>query len=131
MIAYTWTVKKKLIILIFVILSGIFVTACDAPESAPDPNKETRVPDSSDTVDATKSPEGESTSEKHEVSWSEALDILNNGDVKLVSQSHNLEVSLVLNNGRTVTTVEPRADAIFEAIAECGEVCSNIILVTE
>ena len=66
-----------------------------------------------------------------EVSWAEALEVLNSGEVKLVSQTHDLQVSLVLNDGRTIKTISPSIDAIFQAIRECGDACSNIVQMTE
>lgn len=134
-------------ILISILLLGAFLTACTVAEPTLSPDKGISVPEETlslepepgvskgtTTIEAeegTAVPEGNLSSENSEVSWTEALKILNNGDVKLVSQSHNLEVSLVLNDGRTITTVEPNIDAIFNAIAECGEACSTVVLVAE
>ncbi|MBW8011946.1 MAG: hypothetical protein FVQ83_12015 [Chloroflexi bacterium] len=59
------------------------------------------------------------------------MEILNSGEVVTISQLHNLEVTLELMDGRMIKTVEPRIDAIFEEIDTCGEICSNIIRVTE
>ncbi len=140
-------VKQILAILTSMLLLGAFLTACTVAEPALSPDKGTGVPEETlpiepepgvpkgtatiEAEEGTAVPEGKIPSENNEVSWTEALEILNNGDVKLVSQSHNLEVSLVLNDGRTITTVEPSLDAIFDAIAECGEACSTVVLVTE
>ena len=138
---------KRLTILTFILLVGALLTACTVSEPALDPNEEISVPEealpiepesglpdgtlSIEDLEGTDVPEGEVFSENSEVSWTEALEILNKGDVQLVSQSHNLEVLLVLKDGRTITTVEPSIDAIFKAITECGETCSNVILMTE
>ena len=109
----------------------------DLPAATRTVESELDLPAATHTIEAAKEtketavPDDTASSENNEVSWSEALEILNQGDVKLVSQLHNLEVSLVLNDGRTVTTVEPTIDAIFDAVAKCGENCSNVVLMTE
>ena len=138
---------KRLTILTFILLVGALLTACTVSEPAPNPNEEISVPEdalpiepesglpdgtlSIEDAEGTDVPAGEVFSENSEVSWTEALEILNKGEVQLVSQSHNLEVLLVLKDGRTITTVEPTIDAIFNAISECGEACRNIVLMTE
>ena len=69
--------------------------------------------------------------EGEEISWEEALVILNNGEVETISQLHNLEVTLYLLDGRMIKTIEPSIDAIFQEIDTCGTICSNIIRITE
>ena len=139
--------KKKLTVLTFILLGAALLTACTVSEPAPNPNEEISVPAEAlpiepepdlpaatraiETAEETALPEDTASSKSNEVSWSEALEILNQGDVKLVSQLHNLEVSLLLYDDRTFTTVEPTIDAIFDAVTECGEPCSSIVLMTE
>jgi hypothetical protein len=139
--------KKKLTILTLILLVGALLTACTVSEAAPNPNEEISVPEealpiapdpalpeatlSTETLEESGVPEENASSESSEVSWAEALEFLNNGEVTLVAQSHDLEVSLVLKDGRTVTAVEPSIDAIFEAVEACGDACSNIVLMTE
>ena len=138
---------KKLTVLTFILLGAALLTACTVSEPAPNPNEGISVPEEAlpierepdlpaatraiEAAEETAVPEDTASSVNNEVSWSEALEILNQGDVKLISQLHNLEVSLLLNDGRTLTTVEPTIDAIFDAIAECGEPCSSVVLMTE
>jgi hypothetical protein len=66
-----------------------------------------------------------------EVEWSEAIEILNSGQVAQVFQSHSLEVILTLEDGSQIKTIEPSIDEIFKEIELCGEICAEIILVTE
>lgn len=65
------------------------------------------------------------------VSWVEAIRILNSGEVELVSQTHSLEVTLLLEDGRIIQTKEPDIDDIFEEIEMCGAPCKDIVLITE
>ena len=65
------------------------------------------------------------------ISWERAVELLNSGHVTMVIQAHSLDVTLVLDNGATVHTVEPHIDAIFQEIQECGAPCANIAQATE
>jgi hypothetical protein len=66
-----------------------------------------------------------------EVTWSQAIDILNSGQVESVMQTHSLEVSFVLENGCRIWTIEPHIDDIFAEVQKCGDPCANISLATE
>lgn len=66
-----------------------------------------------------------------EVDWETAVEILNNGEVEMIIQSHNLDVTLTMKDGSDIQTVEPSIDAIFAEIEKCGEPCSEILQVTE
>ena len=66
-----------------------------------------------------------------EVDWETAVEILNSGDVEMVVQLHSLDVTLTMEDGSEIHTVEPRIDAVFEEIQKCGEPCSDIALATE
>jgi len=57
------------------------------------------------------------------VSWEQAIRILNAGDVMAVSQRHNLTVTLDMNDGTTLTTLEPHIDAIIQEVEKCGSAC--------
>lgn len=65
------------------------------------------------------------------VDWETAVSILNSGDVVEIFQTHSLDVTLTLADGRIIKTVEPAIDDIFHAIDDCGEPCSNILMATE
>ena len=71
------------------------------------------------------------TPQDREVSWEEAIEILNSGEVVSVYQLHSLEVGLELEDGSMITTVEPRIDDIFHEVEKCGAPCQGIILATE
>ncbi len=66
-----------------------------------------------------------------EVSWEQAVAIVNSGEVEQVFQSHALEVRLTLDNGQVFVTTEPQIDDIFAVVQACGEKCEDIILATE
>lgn len=66
-----------------------------------------------------------------EVDWETAVEILNSGDVEMVVQLHSLDVTLTMEDGSEIHTVEPQIDEIFHEIEQCGEPCSQIVLATE
>lgn len=66
-----------------------------------------------------------------EANWETAIAILNTGRVTEVVQSHHLEVTLTLEDGSQIKTVEPALDDIFREIERCGNVCREILLGTE
>ena len=66
-----------------------------------------------------------------EVNWGTAVEVLNTGRVTEVVQSHNLEVILRLEDGSQIKTFEPSLDDIFREIERCGNICSQISLITE
>ncbi len=65
------------------------------------------------------------------VEWETAVAILNSGDVVEIFQTHSLDVTLTLADGRVVKTVEPAIDDVFTAVSDCGEPCSDILMATE
>ncbi len=121
--------------LIITVFAAALLTAC--AEFAPGDSAEEKEGATDGTVssevepDEQPPPEEKSGTDHAEVTWAEAVELLSKGEVQLVSQAHNLEVSLLLKNGRTVTTVQPQIDAILDAIVACGEECSNIVIVSE
>ena len=66
-----------------------------------------------------------------DVTWEQAIEILNQGNVEQVVQLHSLDVKLILKDECTYNTVEPVIDVIFEEIGKCGEPCAEMILSTE
>lgn len=73
----------------------------------------------------------EATPQDREVSWEEAIDILNSGEVVGVYQLHNREVTLQMEDGSWIKTVEPHLDDIFDEVVKCGALCEGITLATE
>lgn len=65
------------------------------------------------------------------ISWEQAIDSLNSGDVVSVSQRHNLTVRLDMKNGSYFKTIEPNIDAIVQEIRKCGSKCADILIATE
>jgi len=65
------------------------------------------------------------------VDWKTSIEILNAGQVTEVVTSHNLEVTLTLEDGSQIKTVEPSIDDIFREIELCESICSEIVLITE
>lgn len=66
-----------------------------------------------------------------DVTWEQAIEILNQGDVEQVFQTHSLAVELLLKDGCTYNTVEPVIDDIFTEVEKCGAPCAGIMLATE
>jgi hypothetical protein len=66
-----------------------------------------------------------------EVEWETAVEILNTGDVEMVTQFHSLDVLLTMKDGTKTKTVEPSIDDIFQEIEKCGQPCSDILIATE
>lgn len=64
-------------------------------------------------------------------SWPEIEEIIKSGEVEEVFQAHNLDVKIHLKNGTEISVIEPKIDAIFDLIDECGELCEEIIKGTE
>ena len=69
--------------------------------------------------------------EEEIVDWETAVSILESGDVVEIFQTHSLDVTLTLVDGRVIKTVEPAIDDIFTAIDDCGEPCEGILMATE
>lgn len=65
------------------------------------------------------------------VDWETAVSLLNSGEVVEIFQTHSLDVTLTLADDRTIKTVEPAIDDIFQAIEDCGEPCRDILMATE
>jgi hypothetical protein len=65
------------------------------------------------------------------ITWEESKTLILSGQVVEVAQRHSLDVTLILKDGRIVTTIEPEIDAVFILLDECGENCKDVIRVTE
>lgn len=63
--------------------------------------------------------------------WKEAVVILHNGQVRNVMQTHALDITLILKNGKIIKTKEPGIDDILEEINKCGNSCKGIGIATE
>ena len=65
------------------------------------------------------------------VSWTQAMQIIMSGQVQQVIQTHSQEVRLVLKVGTTLETIEPQIDEVLREIEKCGELCSDIVKITD
>lgn len=65
------------------------------------------------------------------IEWRHAEFLILSGGVKEVAQYHSLEVTLTLDDGRKVSTKEPVIDEVFKVIERCGDLCEDIVRVTE
>ncbi len=65
------------------------------------------------------------------VDWETAVEIVNSGEVEMAFQTHSLDVTLMLKDGRRIETVEPGIDDIMDVIDACGSPCQNIAIATE
>jgi hypothetical protein len=66
-----------------------------------------------------------------EVAWSQVKDIFFSGQVVKISQTHDLNVYITLNDGRTFKTVEPAIDDVLKLVQTCGDLCKDIKVATE
>jgi hypothetical protein len=65
-----------------------------------------------------------------DLAWSEAVSLILEGKVKSVFQTHSLDVTLTLTDGRSLTTIEPQIDAVIAIIKQCNK-CANLSFATE
>lgn len=65
------------------------------------------------------------------VSWEEAVEMVKTGDVETVVQYHSRVVTLMMKDGSSIETREPRIDLIFDVIDQCGAPCEHISKITE
>ncbi len=63
--------------------------------------------------------------------YQEAIQILNQGNVIQITQTHALCIDITLKNETVIHTEEPVIDDIFKKIQECGDPCKDIIIATE
>jgi hypothetical protein len=69
--------------------------------------------------------------EREQISWEEALALIRSGEVRSVSQTHALEVSLRTRTGARYTTREPEIDAVLRAVRELAPNADKIVIATE
>jgi len=63
--------------------------------------------------------------------WENVPGLLFSGLVSSVSQTHDLQVTIRLKDGRSFITTEPAIDNILKIIQECGDLCKDIKIATE
>ncbi|MDD4785087.1 MAG: hypothetical protein PHH12_01350 [Candidatus Shapirobacteria bacterium] len=62
-----------------------------------------------------------------EITWPEAVDLIQNCQIKTVFQKHNLEVTLTHKDNRIFKTIEPKIDDIFKETNHLRSDCNDII----
>lgn len=78
--------------------------------------------------------EGEVSQEKREaseVSWEEAVRLIENCEAEMIFQTHARDVEISLKDGRRVHTVEPSIDEVFRLYNDLRDECGEIPMATE
>lgn len=65
------------------------------------------------------------------LAWSDAETLILAGQATDIMQTHALEVTIRLKDGRTVAASEPRIDYVLEVLRRCGSACANTGFATE
>lgn len=65
------------------------------------------------------------------ISWPQAINFIESCGVKMVMQSHALDVYLTFHDNTQLRTVEPTIDAIFPVVEKAKSSCGDIIIATE
>ena len=63
--------------------------------------------------------------------WNKIKEAATTCEIESVMQTHNLDVTAVLKDGRTITAKEPAIDDIFDAIQQHTDTCEEVIMATE
>jgi hypothetical protein len=63
--------------------------------------------------------------------WQHVEGTIYSGLVSRVSQTHDLQVTITMKDGRTFVTTEPAIDDIVKLIQQCGDFCKDIRIATE
>jgi hypothetical protein len=61
-----------------------------------------------------------------EITWSQAVAMINNAEVNQVLKSPTLELTLNLKDGRSLLTNEPREGELQIVLDKCGDACTGI-----
>jgi hypothetical protein len=69
--------------------------------------------------------------ETRSVSWGEAENLIREGKIERVVQSHSLDVSIVAKNGSIYHTVEPKIDDVIRIVSEVDPTGKKITIATE
>ncbi len=60
------------------------------------------------------------------VNWSQAVAMLNNGEISQILKTDNLELTLNLKDGRSLITIEPKDGMLQVVIDQCGDPCASL-----
>ncbi|MFA6322453.1 MAG: hypothetical protein WCX71_03160 [Candidatus Buchananbacteria bacterium] len=67
----------------------------------------------------------------NETNWEKIRQAVENCEVASVSQTHSLEVKIILKNGKMIMAIEPEIDDIFDIVSPTTEKCGSIRMATE
>lgn len=131
--------KRKWItqLLVALFILGVALTACtgegQSPEGYPGANEGGYPASQADLPQPTPIPDVlyPGLADGDNVSWIQAVGMINNGEVVEVFQTHDLKITLTLKDGRTLHSIEPEIDMIFRIIENCGDPCKDIAVATE
>lgn len=118
-----------------ILLFTMFLSACTLAETPGDQN--TAYPGANEGVQQTVEVDLSSSLPYPEyqdgdaVSAGVVINLLNNGAVVKATLKSNDEVIIFLNDGRSLTIVQPFDNAIRQWIEECGDTCKAIEVVEE
>lgn len=62
-----------------------------------------------------------------QINWDEAVNLVQNCEIKIVFQKHNREVTLTHKDNRIFKTIEPKIDDIFIETNHLRSDCNDII----
>jgi|GEM_PF-4315976 len=65
------------------------------------------------------------------IAWPHAMSFIRACAVRSLTQTHALDIYLLLNDGQYLRTVEPTIDEVFRVVQEVQEVCSTMSVATE
>jgi hypothetical protein len=65
------------------------------------------------------------------VEWAQVQAIIFSGQVVQVGQTHDLNVTITLKDGRTFKTVEPAIDDVINLVKTCGDLCKGVRIATQ
>lgn len=65
------------------------------------------------------------------INWTAAIEMINAGRVIGLYQTSDGVITLTLDDESTVQTAEPSADAIYDELEQCGDVCASIFVISD
>lgn len=65
------------------------------------------------------------------IPWEQVVGLIHDCRVETAVQTHDREVTLKLDSGVEVRSIEPEIDQVFRELEACGECCLDVVLVTE
>jgi hypothetical protein len=138
-------IKTLLFVLMIVILSSCQTGTPEVTQAVPTPTTEAYPPPSNNNTDveppypppaqtpgdvsAYPSP-GEQAAPQI-TTWVESEGLLLTGRVHTVTQTANLDISILLDDGRIYTSTAPDPGAVQQVLERCGDLCRNTSFIQE